>query len=93
MATTAQDEVSAAWRHISQTPEGRLAMAELFMSLNLYSEIQATDVMQAGIAIGERNIAARLARWCGRKEEEFVQDVGEDVELLERMMSTRSGDM
>jgi hypothetical protein len=89
---TADKEISDAWRTVAGTPAGRLAIAELMMSLNLYSEINATNEMQAGIAIGERNIAARIARWIGRKESEFVQEAVEDVDLLERMMKTRSGD-
>ena len=88
----ASDKISANWRHISETPQGRAALAELFLSLNLYSEIQAGDPMQLGIAIGERNIAARLARWIGRKPEEFVRDAIDDVDLLEKMMTTRIGD-
>ena len=89
---TADKEISDAWRTVAGTPAGRLAIAELMMSLNLYSEINATTEMQAGIAIGERNIAARIARWIGRKESEFVSEAIEDVDLLEKMMKTRSGD-
>lgn len=89
---TADKEISDAWRTVAGTPAGRLAIAELMMSLNLFSEITPVNEMQAGVAIGERNVAARIARWIGRKESEFVQDAVEDVELLERMMRTRSGD-
>jgi hypothetical protein len=82
---TPDSRVAEAWRTIAMTEHGRLALAELFLSLNLYSEIPGSDPITAGIAIGERNVAVRIAAWCGRKPETFMADAAEDVDLVDAM--------
>lgn len=79
-------KVARAWRDVWASPQGRVAIAELMVALNTYSEINPTDPMQAGIAIGERNVACRIARWIGRKPEDFVGDALVDVTEVEQLM-------
>lgn len=79
-------KVAQAWRDVWESPQGRVAISELMVALNTYSEINPTDPMQAGIAIGERNVACRIARWIGRKPEEFVGDALGDVKEVEQLM-------
>ena len=86
------DKISRAWRDVYNTPQGKTAISALLMDMNLYSEIVPASEMQAGILIGERNIAARIARLVGRAPEDFVQDAIEDADLMERMLKTKSGD-
>jgi len=84
---TAEAKVAQAWREIAMTPQGKVALAELFASLNVYSEVHASDPITAGIAIGERNVAARIARWIGRKPGEYVETAREDMTVLEHLMN------
>jgi predicted component of type VI protein secretion system len=89
MTRSANEKVANAWRQVWESPEGRLALGELFLSLNLYSEAIPTDPIQAGIVIGERNVAARIARWVGRNPQDFVADAKDDVDLIDRINEER----
>jgi hypothetical protein len=87
---TSQKKLAAAWRSIWDSPEGRLAIGELLLSLHVYSEIQATDPMTIGIAVGERNVAARIARHIGLRPDTYPTDAVETVDLLERFQQSGS---
>ena len=87
------DKLARLWRGLYNTPHGREAISGLLMDLNLYSEMAPANELQAGILIGERNVAARIARMIGRAPDAFVEDAIEDADLLDRMMQTRTGDI
>ena len=65
--------IARAWRDIYNTPSGREAISGLLMELNLYSETQPSDVFTAGVLVGERNVAARIARYIGRAPADYVE--------------------
>ena len=77
-------KVAEYWRDFYNTPEGRAAVGALMARAGVYSAITATDPVQAGIAIGERNMAAWLADLIGFRAEEFVdeRDKTDRVDLL-----------
>jgi hypothetical protein len=87
------DKLARLWRDLYQTPLGRQAISGLMMDLNLYSEVIPQNELQAGIALGERNVAARIARMIGRAPDAFVEDAVEDADILDRMITTRTGDV
>ena len=78
--------LSAAWQSVWQTPEGRLAISELLVATNVYSEINATDPVQLAIAVGERNMGARVARFIGLKPESYVEDAREVTDTVGRFI-------
>jgi hypothetical protein len=78
--------IAAAWRAVYDTPDGRQAIGHLLVELNLYSEIIPQTELQAGILLGQRNVACRIAKWIGRKPERAISDVREDVDIIDRML-------
>lgn len=82
----AEIALASHWQAVWQTTSGRLAIAELLVATNVYSEIQATDPVQLALAVGERNVGARIARLIGLKPESYVQDAHEAVDLLDKFM-------
>ena len=87
------DKVSQAWRNIYNTPDGQLAIGHLLAGMGIYEEIQATgDAMSIGIAVGERNIAARIARHLGRTPEKYVDDTVEDINAVDAFLTAAQGD-
>jgi len=85
---SAQDRLAANWKTVWHTPAGRLAISELLIATNVYSEIQTTDPLQMAMAIGERNVAARIARYLGLKAEDYVQDATDAVDLVSKFMES-----
>lgn len=77
-------KVAQCWRDFYDTPEGRAAIGAFMARAGVYSEIQAADPIQAGIAIGERNMAAWLAEIIGYREEEYAtnRDATDRVDLM-----------
>ncbi len=87
------DKISQAWRNIYNTPDGQVAIGHLLADLGLYEEIQATgDAMSIGIAVGERNIAARIARHLGRTPQRYVEDTVEDINAVDAFLTAAQGD-
>jgi hypothetical protein len=86
------DAIAQAWQDIYNSPQGRTAINGLMESLGLYDEIRPMNSMDAGIMIGERNVASRIAVWCKRKPEAFVDDAVEDMDALEKFMKANAGD-
>lgn len=83
---TAANQIADDWRSIYQTDEGRRAIAELFKAAGVYDQINPSDPIAAGIAIGQRNVAVRIALWIGLKPEEFADVVEEDVNLVDKII-------
>lgn len=77
-----ETQLSHAWKAVWQTPEGRLAISELLIATNVYSEIVATDPVQLALAVGERNMGARIARLLELKPEAYAHDAREAVDLV-----------
>ena len=82
--------LSQAWKAVWESTEGRLAISELLVATNVYSEIQATDPVQLAIAVGERNMGARVARLIGLKAENYAVDATAAADLVGRFIE--SGD-
>jgi hypothetical protein len=85
------EKICRAWQQIADTPEGRLALAALFESVGLYQEIVPETPLQAGISIGQRNIAVRIAGWCGVDPQSFVSDVKAHNSEIDRLFSAGVG--
>jgi len=85
-----EDQLADAWRAIWQTPHGKLVISELMVSSNVYSEIQTNDPVQLALAVGERNVGARVARWIGLKPENYAEDAREAVDTVGRFISSGS---
>jgi hypothetical protein len=79
-----QAKVATAWRDIYNTPEGRMAIGALMARAGVYSPIAAGDAFTAGVAVGERNLAAWLAEIIGLRPDEYVgeRDKTDRVDLL-----------
>lgn len=84
--STAEQRLSEAWKAIWQSPHGRVAISELLVSNNVYSEIVASDPVMMAIAVGERNVAARIARHIGLKAESYVDDAQAATDLVGRFI-------
>jgi len=84
--------LSSAWKAVWNTPEGRLAISELLLATNVYSEIMATDPVQLALAVGERNMGARIARLIELKPEAYAQDAREAVDLVGRFIDATDQD-
>jgi len=88
-----ETRIARAWRDIYNTPSGREAIAGLLMDLNLYSEVAPNSVFEAGVLCGERNVAARIARYIGRAPADYVADATDDADVIDRILSSRTGDI
>jgi hypothetical protein len=77
-------KIAEYWRNIYETHEGRAAIGALMARAGVYSPIVAQDAFTAGVAIGERNMAAWLAEIVGLRPEEYVteRDKVDRVDLL-----------
>lgn len=82
----AETALASAWKSIWATPEGRLALGELMVATNVYSEIVATDPVQLALAIGERNVGARIARSIGLTPQTYLDDAREITDLVGRFI-------
>lgn len=80
------DEITKAWRAVYESPEGQKAIAFLLRDLGLYDELAPGNSFHAGIMMGQRNVAARIARLVGRKPEDFVKDAHKDSDLVSNML-------
>lgn len=76
---------SEAWKNFDQTPDGRVALAELFTWCNVYSPIESNDPLEMARLVGERNAALRIVNLIGLKPDDFVQRATEDTDLLNRI--------
>lgn len=81
-----EQRLGAIWKGIYETPHGRVAVSEFLVSANLYSEIQTADPITMAVAVGERNMAARMARLVGLKPENYVSDAAESVDTISRFI-------
>lgn len=86
----AEAALSQAWKTVWNTPEGKLAISELLVATNVYSEIRTNDPVMLALAVGERNMAARLARMIGLKPENYAADAREAVDLVGRFVDVTS---
>jgi hypothetical protein len=89
---TAQGQIAADWKAIYSTPEGRRALAQLFKSIGVYDEFPGADgdAFRAGIIVGERNVAARIAKWIGMSAETYVEDEGDQTHIVDRIIQQYS---
>lgn len=87
---TAKGRIAADWKAIADTPEGKRALAELFKSCGMYTEVPACDPMQAGLILGERNVCIRIAQWLGARPEEFAERAVDDEDTVVRIMDAYS---
>lgn len=93
--TPKQKQIAQAWRDVWGSPQGRLAVSELLLSLNVYSPIDTDNVLHAGMAIGERNVAARIAKWLDLKPSDYVehaQDSVAELDELDKILRMKLGD-
>ena len=67
-------KIAQYWRDFYDSQEGRAAVGAMMARAGVYSTLAVTDPVQAGIAIGERNMAVWLAEIIGFRGEEFVED-------------------
>lgn len=86
----AEAALSQAWKTVWSTPEGKLAISELLVATNVYSEIRTSDPVMLALAVGERNMGARLARMIGLKPENYAVDAREAVDLVGRFVDATS---
>lgn len=92
---TKQQKIAKAWQDFYATNEGALAVGELMMALGVYSEINAENSFQAGVAIGQRNVAARIAKYLEMKPQTYVSDVKtslRELDALDELLQTKRGD-
>ena len=80
------DRVAQAWKDVYATPSGKIAVDYLMSSCGAFSEAYPQDPVSAGIAIGERNVAAKVARFLSRKPEDFVPTAIETVDFMDRIL-------
>lgn len=76
---------SEAWKKFDQTPDGRVALAELFVWCNVYSPIESTDPVEMARLVGERNAALRIVHLLGLKPQDFVTRATDDTDILNRI--------
>ncbi len=88
-----EQRLSAIWKSIYETPHGRVAIAEFLVSANLYSEIQTNDPVTMALAVGERNMAARLARLVGLKPENYASDARDSADTVSRFVDASDASM
>ena len=87
-----EEKIKSAWRTIYDTPHGREAIAWLMAEAGVYDVQAPSNEMHAGIMIGERNIAVKVAAMCGRAPEVVVEETREDTDLLKSMANMKHGD-
>jgi hypothetical protein len=85
-AENPEDKIARAWRDVWESPQGRVAISALLLDLNLFSPIEATDPVSVGIAVGQRNVAAKIARLIKMKPEQFPDEAGDAVQVVERFI-------
>ncbi len=78
--------VADAWKRFHQTPEGRLAIADLMVWCNVYHDTGTTDPIQLAREAGERGVAQRVAQLIGLKPEVFPQAAWEDTDILDGLL-------
>jgi hypothetical protein len=78
--------LSEAWKAFYATPEGRMAIANLFAEFHIYSPIVARDAIEIATANGERNVALRIAQLLALKPQRFAETATEDIDLVDRLI-------
>lgn len=81
-----EQALAGAWQAVWHSPEGRLAISELLVATNVYGEVISNDPTMLAIAIGERNMGARIARLIGLKAEDYPTQAREAVDLVGRFI-------
>jgi hypothetical protein len=81
-----ESAAGAAWRSFYETPEGRVALAELAVWCNAYSRIESNDPIEIARMTGERNVYLRIAALMGQKPGDFLQHAQDDTDILDRML-------
>jgi hypothetical protein len=81
--------VSDAWKQFYQTPDGRIAIAQLLLASGVYVPIETSDPLEMARLNGERNVALRIVQMIGLKPEEFPTQAVEDEDIIARLYNPR----
>ena len=84
-------QIAGAWQAWAMTPQGKLAIADLMQFCGVYTVNDETEPIALAKAVGENNVAKRVAYLLGLREHhlEFPERAWEDTDLLNRMLSSR----
>ncbi len=79
--------VSETWKSFYGT-EGRAAIAALLTEFDIYTPApKGLDLFEAGRREGHRDVLLRIAHLINLKSSDFVADMREDADILDRIMT------
>lgn len=76
------------WQAVAMSAHGRRIIADMMVWCNVYTAIEETDPIALARAVGEQNVAKRVAYLLGLKPEEFPAQSWEDTGILDRMLTS-----